>query len=268
MKTKKLSTRSMALLITLFMIIIPLRTLFAAAGDLNFGNTSTSVGIVGNGAGSYSNAIYIDQGESNKVKATIYNIKSSAKINVTVYDNQSKKNIRNINYTYSRTYDGKVASYSISGNTYIQNSLALNTLACGSYRFTVKATERNTITASFTVNVIKKGAYSFARRMYTDLFYTSVPDSALYDALRLSTGELTASALVRRHLPAFKNLPISNQSRVNRLYWAILGRAYDQGGYDYWVACLNSGASLDDVVNGFLNSAEFKSMCANLGIRP
>jgi hypothetical protein len=52
--------------------------------------------------------------------------------------------------------------------------------------------------------------------------------------------------------------PTDTAGQVYRLYEATLGRAPDQEGLTHWVHGLNGGASLQSVVDGFVNSTEFQ----------
>ncbi len=54
--------------------------------------------------------------------------------------------------------------------------------------------------------------------------------------------------------------PTDTAGEVYRLYEATLNRAPDQEGLTNWVNSLNSGTSLQSVVNGFVNSTEFQQV--------
>ena len=54
--------------------------------------------------------------------------------------------------------------------------------------------------------------------------------------------------------------PTDTAGQVYRIYEATLGRAPDQEGLTNWVNILNSGSSLQSVVNGFVNSTEFQQV--------
>ncbi len=49
------------------------------------------------------------------------------------------------------------------------------------------------------------------------------------------------------------------QVQVTMMYGAMLRRAPDQGGFDYWVAALAAGGSVLELVGGFLDSSEYGS---------
>jgi hypothetical protein len=50
-----------------------------------------------------------------------------------------------------------------------------------------------------------------------------------------------------------------NRVTVSLLYFDMLRRQPDSGGFNGWVAALNSGTSLVDVISGFLNSGEYSA---------
>lgn len=49
-----------------------------------------------------------------------------------------------------------------------------------------------------------------------------------------------------------------NQIRVIAFYYGLLRRAPEQEGFDFWVGVLNNGGSAFDLIDGFLNSAEYQ----------
>ena len=62
----------------------------------------------------------------------------------------------------------------------------------------------------------------------------------------------------------FSESPEYGQTSYNRvfvtmIYYGMLGRVPEQGGFDYWVAQLNAGASGLDLVNGFLSAPEYRA---------
>lgn len=51
-----------------------------------------------------------------------------------------------------------------------------------------------------------------------------------------------------------------NAGEAYRVYQAAFNRTPDAGGLGYWIAALDRGATLSDVANGFISSAEFKAL--------
>lgn len=64
----------------------------------------------------------------------------------------------------------------------------------------------------------------------------------------------------------FKNHNYCNSCYVKQLYKAFLGREYDEGGLEHWVGKLNEGTPREEILNGFLLSAEFGGICEEYGI--
>ena len=66
----------------------------------------------------------------------------------------------------------------------------------------------------------------------------------------------------------FKNRNLSNDEFLKVLYKGFFDREPDVDGYNGWLSKLNSGTSREEVIAGFVNSAEFKNLCARYGINP
>ncbi len=65
----------------------------------------------------------------------------------------------------------------------------------------------------------------------------------------------------------FNSLRLSNEEYVTRLYKTFMDRTPEQAGFDFWVNCLRNGSSRLDVFYGFVNSPEWRDICAVYGIR-
>ena len=58
---------------------------------------------------------------------------------------------------------------------------------------------------------------------------------------------------------------VSNASYVNTLYVNVLGRGYDQAGYDYWLGNLNNGVETRyELLLGFAESVENKGLFSEM----
>ena len=51
-----------------------------------------------------------------------------------------------------------------------------------------------------------------------------------------------------------------NQIRVIAFYYGMLRRAPDSEGFSYWVAKLDAGEQPNDLINGFIDSAEYQGL--------
>ena len=61
-----------------------------------------------------------------------------------------------------------------------------------------------------------------------------------------------------------RNLP--DAEYLERAYEAILGRASDEGGKQYWLQRMKAGFSRQAIISGFTSSDEFSAICARYGI--
>ena len=61
---------------------------------------------------------------------------------------------------------------------------------------------------------------------------------------------------------------VSNEEYLTILYRAFFNREPDSSGYNIWLGYLNTGKSRAWVLAGFINSQEFKNLCATYGINP
>ncbi len=68
--------------------------------------------------------------------------------------------------------------------------------------------------------------------------------------------------------PEFIAQNTTDQEYVTILYRAFFDREPDQAGFDAWMAELNSGQNRGVVLNGFLGSQEFITLCQQYGINP
>ena len=66
----------------------------------------------------------------------------------------------------------------------------------------------------------------------------------------------------------FTNRDLNNADFLTTMYKAFFNREPDATGYNGWLSKLNSGTSRDQVVAGFVNSGEFRTLCSNYGITP
>ena len=66
----------------------------------------------------------------------------------------------------------------------------------------------------------------------------------------------------------FTNRNLSNEAKVDILYQTMLDRAADEGGKAGWVDALSKGYTLQNIIDGFCGSAEFKTICDSYGIEP
>ena len=101
----------------------------------------------------------------------------------------------------------------------------------------------------------------FVERMYNNILLRS-SDPGGFNAWvgALNNGQLTKAQMALRFLDSgeFQGLFLSqNRVDISLLYFDMLQRDPDAGGFSNWVEVLNSGVSLTSVIDGFLNSPEY-----------
>lgn len=64
----------------------------------------------------------------------------------------------------------------------------------------------------------------------------------------------------------FKNKKYTDAQFVEVLYRTMFGRSSDNDGKQYWLSCLENGASREYVYYGFAESEEFSNLCNSFGV--
>ena len=82
---------------------------------------------------------------------------------------------------------------------------------------------------------------------------------------QIQTGADVAQGFI--YSPEFIAKNTSNSEYLLILYKAFFDRDPDQGGWDVWLAALNSGRDRGEVLNGFIYSQEFSELSARFGIK-
>lgn len=112
---------------------------------------------------------------------------------------------------------------------------------------------------------------AFVTRFYVTCLERT-PDSVGLDAWtnwllnKQKTGSDVAKGIVLSD--EFKSHNYDNGTFVNIMYKAFFDRQPDDFGYNIWTGKLNSNVSRETVLNGFLQSQEFVSLCDSYGIVP
>lgn len=113
-----------------------------------------------------------------------------------------------------------------------------------------------------------KNAYWFVYTLNNSLLKENRKSDAAVktDAYGLTKGWVSASSLARSYANQIKS-SVGTKEFVKRLYWGLLDRPYDQGGFDFWVGGLSQGDTRSHVIDCFIASPEFKSRVAKLGLK-
>ena len=59
-----------------------------------------------------------------------------------------------------------------------------------------------------------------------------------------------------------------NSDFIEYLYYSVLFREFDEGGYDSCLNCMNAGLSKQDLFNSFVASDEWLNLCIKFNINP
>ena len=110
----------------------------------------------------------------------------------------------------------------------------------------------------------------FVYRMYTTVLGRE-PDAVGFDywVSKLEKGEVGAAEIVNGFFNSNEYIAMkkNNDAVVVDCYQAMLNRAPDAEGKDYWMARLNVGMTADAVCSGFVSSNEFIKLAAQYGIK-
>jgi hypothetical protein len=103
----------------------------------------------------------------------------------------------------------------------------------------------------------------FIERMYNNVLLRSAAPGEFNSWVeQLTTGQMTRAQVALGILDSdeFQNLGASqNRVDISLLYFDMLRRDPDPGGFSGWVGVLNSGVPLISVIDGFLNSTEYQT---------
>ena len=108
------------------------------------------------------------------------------------------------------------------------------------------------------------GVTAFVTRMYQQTLNRQPDPQGLASWVNgLKSGELSGANVARNFIfsQEFTNKNLSNEQFLNVMYKAFFNRAPDPGGYNGWLAKLESGKSREYVLAGFVNSQEFNNLC-------
>jgi hypothetical protein len=157
----------------------------------------------------------------------------------------------------------------------------LEQLAAGKLRDMViwgflNAAEFKTLSDGFGVAAVSAADQSaYGIRAFTERFYALVlgrqPDQGGFDiwVSSLTAGIYSGGDIAKAFFlsPEYLNQDTSDGAFVDTAYQAFFGRAADEGGKQGWLTALSGGQRREDVLNGFIGSAEFAALAASYGIK-
>jgi hypothetical protein len=212
------------------------KTIKGNVARLSWGNT----GIYGNGATSVSVGGY-EPGASTKGTVRMHNgPKSLEQPAPWIANVQIGNMIGQISYHYSPMTGKK----QVETKTPAENS-QINT-----------PQRRNTNVAQ-----LNAGNDAFVRSLYYSILDRQPDEAGVHNWTQaLARGQSRVWVISEFfRSPEYLNRGKNNTEYVRDLYQGVLGRQPDPGGLSHWVNRLNSGDSRQFVLNGFLNSKEYRS---------
>jgi len=114
-----------------------------------------------------------------------------------------------------------------------------------------------------------RGVGSFVSRLYYDALGRT-PDTAGFNdwCAKLAFGEVTGAQAAEGFFfgPEYEARNTDNASFVNSLYRIFFDREADPAGLNNWITVLENGTSRRDVMQGFIDSAEWANLCVSYRI--
>lgn len=120
-----------------------------------------------------------------------------------------------------------------------------------------------------TSTVDKETAEAFVKRLYKVILNREADEQGLKDWIDALTKKgMTAGDLIQGffYSDEMLNKNLSDSEFLNYAYRAILGREADEAGKSDWLKQMQLGATRGSILNGFIGSVEFSSMCKQYGI--
>ncbi len=115
----------------------------------------------------------------------------------------------------------------------------------------------------------EKGVKGFVERLYSvALGRPSDADGKANWISAITSGQESGGAVAMGFLTSveFNNKNLPNEEFVRTLYRTFFDREADGYGLSYWVSMLEGGAPRTDIINGFINSTEWATLCWKYGI--
>lgn len=110
----------------------------------------------------------------------------------------------------------------------------------------------------------------FVTRFYEQCLSRSPDEMGLNDwSTQLTNGSKAGADIARGFIfsEEFTKRALNNSDFVRILYRTFFAREPDSDGFNTWVSQLNGGASIGDVLDGFLGAIEFSNLASTYGIR-
>ena len=116
---------------------------------------------------------------------------------------------------------------------------------------------------------LNPGIGRFAERMYTVVLERAGEKEGIeYWSLSIANGVCTPKDAAKNFFlsPEYVNKNTSDAQYITTLYKAFMDREPEAGGVEYWQNVLKNGATREQILEGFADSAEFKGIMASFGL--
>ncbi|MCQ2516919.1 MAG: DUF4214 domain-containing protein [Saccharofermentans sp.] len=116
--------------------------------------------------------------------------------------------------------------------------------------------------------VCENSTSSFVRQLYRTYLGREADTAGLNDWVNRITNGLSGPQVTAMFFNSqeYIGMATSNEAFLTKLYESCLRRSPDESGFNYWMNQLNSGASRDFVLSGFVNSDEYRGYCESMGV--
>ena len=120
-----------------------------------------------------------------------------------------------------------------------------------------------------TLNTDTADIEKFVKRMYEkSLERTAEQEGIFYWTLRFREHQEDGASFAYKVFfsEEMSNRNLSDEKYAELLYNAMMDRASDAEGQNYWLNNLANGMTREQVLNGFITSPEFRGICESYGI--
>ena len=164
-----------------------------------------------------------------------------------------------VNYWVGQLNGGKTRAFVLSG---FVNSVEFDNL-CASYGISRGFMREDG-------KPLNPGIGRFAERMYTVVLERAgEKDGIEFWSLNIANGVCTPKDAAKNFFlsPEYVNKNTSDVMYITTLYKAFMDRTPEVSGIAYWQGVLNNGATREQILEGFADSAEFKGIMASFGLQ-
>lgn len=166
--------------------------------------------------------------------------------------------------TWDLGYNPKYYDYFLKGrNSSFENDHDFSDLS-SNRGYTISNNDYKPIKPNSMIN-------DFVNRLYLESLGRYADDDGLkYWSNELAYKRIDGAMAARSFINSkeFKDKNLSNTDYLAVLYRVFFNRDMDEGGKNYWLSQLNMGMSRENVLEGFVGSPEWTSICTSYQINP